>query len=331
MTLQGIVNDLRNSELVREKDLGNGISSFNFSRKAFWKKRWTSMSTKARGLFIDIDNMRVKARAYDKFFHVGERRETGLQYIQEEWTYPIDFYVKENGYLGICSWNEDGTLFCASKSTTEGWYAGRFRELLEQTLGNKVEMFSKFLRMENLSAVFEVIDPKEDAHIIEYDKPHVVLLDLIYNDWGDFENLKFVNKNYGVLVTWGKTFNLKIKEHAYRAWNAEQLEAFYHKVIAPGYQYKGRYIEGFVLEDLDLHHAKLKTDYYNYWKQLRNIIPAIRKGETIDLSRVDLNIHPETPQIMRVIREYAAYYYSIHQEDVSIIEIRKLWQHDIRN
>jgi hypothetical protein len=35
MALENIVAGLRNSPYVKEKDLGNGISSFNFTRKAF--------------------------------------------------------------------------------------------------------------------------------------------------------------------------------------------------------------------------------------------------------------------------------------------------------
>ena len=82
MELKDIVAGLRNSPYVKEKELGNGISSFNFTRKAFWDHHWTDMSVKARGLFIDTENMVVRARSYDKFFNLGERRDTELDYIK---------------------------------------------------------------------------------------------------------------------------------------------------------------------------------------------------------------------------------------------------------
>ena len=66
------VNMLRNSSLVREKYLANGISSFNFSNKCFFKKEWDSASIHSRGLFVDCANNKVVARSYNKFFNIGD-------------------------------------------------------------------------------------------------------------------------------------------------------------------------------------------------------------------------------------------------------------------
>lgn len=322
MALEKILAGLRDSPYVREKELDNNISSFNFTRKAFWKQRWTDMSVKARGLFIDTKNMRVKARSYDKFFHLGERRETELNYIAENWEYPITAYVKENGYLGICSWNEDGTLFCASKSTTEGIYAERFREILESTLRDKIQDFSEHLRRENLSAIFEVIDPEYDSHIIEYSFPEVVLLDLVYNEWepGDLE---FLNKSYEVLKTWGIKYGLAIKEYASIIWNKEELENFYQEITNKNFT---RRIEGFVLEDLNMHHVKIKTDYYNYWKSWRPVIAAVRKGNEVKYDKIDFVNHPESSYILWLIDTFANHYYAIHEKDLPIINLQKLYK-----
>lgn len=59
------VDMLRNSSLVREKHLANGISSFNFSNKCFFNQAWDSINVKTRGLFVN-DN-KVVARSYNKF------------------------------------------------------------------------------------------------------------------------------------------------------------------------------------------------------------------------------------------------------------------------
>ena len=330
MALENIVAGLRESPYVKEKDLGNGISSFNFTRKAFWRNHWNGMTTKARGLFIDTENMRVKARSYNKFFNLNEQRESELQNILKTWEYPVAAYVKENGYLGICSWNEDGTLFCASKSTTEGIYAERFKKILLDTLGDKVEQFSLRLKSENLSAVFEVIDPEYDTHIIEYKEPKVILLDLIYNEWepGD---LDFLNKSYEVLQTWGIVFGLPIKQKAFEFWNAAELESFINNAISFGYKYNQNYIEGFVLEDIDMRHVKIKTEYYNFWKSIRKAIPIIRKGLVPDSSKINWYLHPETLSIIETIQKYAVDYYNSYDVDISVIEIRKLWEDDFCN
>jgi len=321
MTLENIVNGLRNSPYVHERTLGDYISSFNFTRSAFWDRHWTNITTKARGLFIDTKNMRVKARSYNKFFNLNERRETELQNICETWEFPITAYVKENGYLGICSWEEDGTLFCASKSTAEGIYAERFREILEATLGYKVKEFSAALKEENLSAVFEVIDPLHDTHIIDYHKPKVVLLDLIYNEWepGDLE---FLNKSYKVLEQWAIKFNLEVKKYAAIIWSPEELEEFVNDVTSLGYRYNGEWIEGFVLEDVDRRHVKIKTEYYNYWKSWRPIVAAVRKDKDIRLDRIDFKNHPESEDILQGIKTWAKYWYESTGEDIPIVNLK---------
>lgn len=314
---------LRESPYIYEKHLGNGISSFNFTREAFWGKHWNAVTIKARGLFVDTINHRVKARSYDKFFHVDERRETELSKI-DKWRdgYYVDVYVKENGYLGICSWEEDGNLFCASKSTNQGWYAERFREILIDTLGDKVQKFNEALREENLSAVFEVIDPENDSHIIEYKKPQVILLDLIYNEWepGDLE---FLNKSYEILKIWGILYNLKVKKRAFQIWNYKQLINFYNSVTAPGYKYNGHYIEGFVIEGLNGRHAKIKTEYYTFWKQMRNAIVCARKEKEYNPKGFETKDHPEYDKLIAYIARMAPTYYDTYGEDINVIKLRE--------
>lgn len=317
---------LRQSPYIKEKKLDNHISSFNFTRKAFWDKHWSNMSIKARGLFIDTRFHRVKARSYDKFFHVGERRDTELPQIANWDDYGLLVYVKENGYLGICSWEEDGSLFCASKSTTEGWFAQRFRELLVETLGDKVQDFNQALRNENLSAVFEVIDPENDAHIIEYDKPQVILLDLIYNELEPGE-IEFVNKSYEILKMWGYRFGLRIKEQVCCLRDYDDLVNFYNMVTAPGYQYLGRYVEGFVIEDMGgQRHVKVKTEYYTFWKQIRRAITCARQNKKFNDEWIDKDSHPEFSDLISFIEKKAPEYYQMYETDIGVIELRHMWE-----
>ena len=123
------VDMLRNSSLVREKHLANGISSFNFSNKCFFDKAWDSINVKARGLFV-TDNQ-VVARSYNKFFNIGERPETEMSSLRENLIFPVCAYIKSNGFLAIISADptEDGKLFIASKSTNEGDFAGYIRDV----------------------------------------------------------------------------------------------------------------------------------------------------------------------------------------------------------
>ena len=330
MTMHQIIEELRKSPLVKEKQVDENISSFNFTRKAFQKKEWNDMTVRARGLFIDTKNERVKARSYDKFFAIGERSETELNYIMDHFTYPIDVYIKENGYLGICSWNIDRTLFTASKSSIDGPYAERFRKILLNTLGNKSQDFCEYLRQENLSAVFEVIDPENDVHIIEYDTPQVILLDLIYNNFMEEDGVwdSFWCKTYTIVKMAAMRFGFKCKRKVCQLWSAAELDVWYNEVIAPEYKYKGEYIEGFVLQDLYCRMVKVKTDYYNYWKCLRNAIPAARKGTVFNYKYIDTRIHPYMWNVLALIAKVAPQYYKEHGEDIDIITIRKMYGED---
>lgn len=69
-----ILQELVYSDLVREKDMGDSVSSFNFTEKAFFTGKWNRLTTHARGLYIDKDAKKVVARSYEKFhgFEVEE-------------------------------------------------------------------------------------------------------------------------------------------------------------------------------------------------------------------------------------------------------------------
>lgn len=337
------IEQLRQSPYVKEKELLNGISSFNFTRKAFWDRHWTAATVKARGLFIDTMNRRIKARSFDKFFTIGERRETQLDILAENFEYPVKAYIKYNGYLGICAGeliNPDGDkkdktnyrLWCASKSTDQGWYAARFEDLLRDALGSEemIQRFAYDLYWElGCSAVFEVIDPVNDPHIIDYDKPQVILLALISNDDDDVD---FYCKTDEVVKFYNATWKLPYKELAYTINNAEELYKWYNMVRDPLYTYNGKDIEGFVLQDLDDHMVKVKTVYYDLWKSFRYVIHQLHKGEKIDYDKYLNKLN------QRITNLEDEDYYNIGRftywlektiptlsYEPSIIEIRKMW------
>lgn len=329
------IEQMRQSPYVKEKELLNGISSFNFTRKAFWDRHWTAATVKARGLFIDTEQGRIKARSFDKFFTIGERRETKLDILAENFEYPVKAYVKYNGYLGICTGEPDGKggyrLWCASKSTDQGWYAARFEDLLREALQGKCkytnetkcENFCRTLYENNYTAIFEVIDPVQDPHIIEYEAPQVILLALVMND---DEDVDFYCKTDEVVKFYNIVWKLPYKELAYTINNAEELYQWYSEVTKPGYVYNGEPIEGFVLQDLDDHMVKVKCEHYKFLKQLRNIIPRIRKKQEINLSKIDLQNHPETFDLLKIIDKEGKKYYNIYNNDIPILIVYQLWK-----
>lgn len=83
------LKELQNNPYVREKDLGDNIHSFNYTSKAFWKKRWDETTERARGLFVDTKTEKVVARSFDKFFAIGERPETQIDILKEN----LEFFL----------------------------------------------------------------------------------------------------------------------------------------------------------------------------------------------------------------------------------------------
>ena len=329
------IEQMRQSPYVKEKKLLNGISSFNFTRKAFWDRHWTAATVKARGLFIDTEHGRIKARSFDKFFAIGERRETELDILAENFEYPVKAYVKYNGYLGICTGEPDEEggyrLWCASKSTDQSWYAARFEDLLREALGNgyRMEHFCRTLYKNNYTAIFEVIDPIQDPHIIEYKAPQVILLALVMND---DEDMDFYCKTDEVVKFYNATWKLPYKELAYTINNAEELYQWYDMVRDPLYTYNGKDIEGFVLQDLDDHMVKVKTVYYDLWKSFRPLIHTIYKGDEVDSWKYTERLLQRIPNLDSedLVRVWHFIYWlektiPTLSCEPSIIEIRNMW------
>lgn len=265
---------LRQNRYVQEKKYGN-ISSFNFTKTAFYDKVWDEQTTKARGLYINIPKQKVVARAYDKFFNVNERPETKLDMLQYKLAFPAVAYVKENGFLGIVSYNEeDESLFVTTKSCPDGNFAGWFKDMLHERIPEPtLEAMKQYIKEHNISFVFECVDMKNDPHIIDYDSNRLYLLDIVYNE------MTYRKYSFEQLCAVADQFGLLRKEKAYVLESWQEFFDWYYEVTGEDYKYNGRHIEGFVVEDANGYMVKLKLRYYNFWKFMRGIShEAIRKG-----------------------------------------------------
>lgn len=265
---------LRSNRYIQEKKFGN-ISSFNFTNKAFYDKVWDEQTTKARGLYLDTMKGKVAARAYDKFFNVNERPETKFDMLQYKLQFPVTAYVKENGFLGIVSYNEyEDDLFIASKSTIDSQFAQWFREMLyEKVSSENIQKMKEFIKEHNVSFVFECVDMKNDPHIIEYPNSELFLLDIVQND------MEFSKYEYDTMVDIANQFGLTPKEKAFEIATWQEFFDWYYDILEEDYEYNGRKIEGFVIEDSVGYMTKLKLSYYNFWKFMRSIShEAIRSG-----------------------------------------------------
>ena len=274
-TVEDAITYLRNNKFVNEKQLGDNISSFNFSREAFYSANWNRQTVLARGLFIDTKENKIIARSYEKFFRINEVRETELAALKARLQFPVRAYVKENGFLAIVSYDyKNDDLFIASKSTNKGDYVEYIKAQLEPYKENILKHLRYYHEINaDLTLVFECVDIEKDPHIIKYEKSTLVLLDAIYN------TLDFKTVPYDNLVDFAKTkIGCPVKELAYEIKSWEEFRDLYMEAQDEDYQYNGNYIEGFVFEDANGFMTKCKTGYYNFWKFMRSVADSTLKS-----------------------------------------------------
>lgn len=269
-----LILQMRQNKYIQEKRYGD-ISSFNFTKSAFYDKIWDEQTTKARGLYIDVPHQRIVARAYDKFFNINERPETKFDMLPFRLNFPVTAYVKENGFLGLASWNDaEGELFITTKSSPDGDYAVWLRGNMETLLGQeRMQAIADYSKAHNATFVFECVDMVHDPHIIEYRENRLYLLDIIYNE------MPMRKLPYAELCAVADQLGLRHKELAFVIETWQEFFDWYYRVLDEDYLYNGRHIEGFVLEDLTGNMLKLKLSYYNFWKFMRSVAhEVLRKG-----------------------------------------------------
>lgn len=242
------------------------IVSVNFTKEVFYQASWDAVVNKARGLFINTDTQEIVSRGYEKFFNIDEREETKLENLDQLLTFPVTAYLKENGFLGNIGIDlTDQKLFIASKSSNGGLYQQCFQEHLFKKLDERQRhQLWVDLKDQEACAVFEVMDPVFDPHLIDYDAPRLVLLDVFHR------SLSGAKYPYEQLVHWGQRWGFDIKERSMTFHTAQQLQKFIQTATHDlSYRYKGKDIEGFVLEGANGAQTKLKLPHYAFWKRMR--------------------------------------------------------------
>lgn len=275
-TLSEALADLKSNKFIIEKELGDDISSFNFSKDAFRDGVWNKQTILARGLFIDTKLPKIIARSYEKFFNLGEKKETEFSSLFETLKFPVTAYKKENGFLAMISYNhKTDSLFVATKSTNKGDYTDIVNKNCRELC--VFEKVKDYLKDNDVTMVFECVDKDLDPHIIKYNENHMFLLDIVAN------TIEFQKLPYDELKEVASKLNLEVKEKAYIFNHFGELRSFIETEIGSNlnWKYKDNYIEGFVFEDTNGFMFKLKTPYYKKWKMLRGVSVTVLKRGSI--------------------------------------------------
>lgn len=270
LSVADLVIRLRKNKYISEKRFGD-ISSFNFTKSAFYDRAWDEQTMKARGLYIDVPRQKIAARAYDKFFNVGERPETKLDMLPYKLTFPATAYRKENGFLGLVSYNfAEDDLFITTKSTPDGDYARWFRALLEKTVDyGGMEYLKQFLKEQDATALFECVDMEHDPHVIEYPRSGLYLLDVVRNSM-DYSKLPYSELEELADVI---RVNPKKRSYVFSDW-----QEFYDWYIDMTDEDNASRIEGYVVEGANGYMVKVKLPYYQFWKRMRGLAHSVIKS-----------------------------------------------------
>ena len=314
-TTNELINEMIRHQFITVKECEHNLISLNFNREAFNKKKWNDLTIKARGLFVDKDSGEVKIRSYNKFFNFGERH-VNLGYLKKYATYPIRAFKKYNGFLGLAS-VVNGEVVLTSKSVTSGKYKDIFQDIWNKVESEVRELLKQTMIENNCTAVFEVVSPEYDPHIIKYDKEHLYLLDFIENKLDlDTHNIDLeFSENLMKKVEFSSDLLTK-KEELTRLENYDELYNFLAEKEKSLEEF-----EGYVLCDNSGFMFKFKLPYYNLWKTRRAWLERYRsalvKGKKVEVTEKDEHRH---------FKKFLLKLGKDKLQELSIIDVRELYE-----
>ena len=314
-TANELINEMIRHQFITVKECEHNLISLNFNREAFNKKKWNDLTIKARGLFVDKDSGEVKIRSYNKFFNFGERH-VNLGYLKKYATYPIRAFKKYNGFLGLAS-VVNNEIVLTSKSVTSGKYKDIFQDIWNKVESEVRELLKQTMIENNCTAVFEVVSPEYDPHIIKYDKEHLYLLDFIENKLDlDTHNIDLeFSENLMKKVEFSSDLLTK-KEELTRLENYDELYNFLAEKEKSLEEF-----EGYVLCDNSGFMFKFKLPYYNLWKTRRAWLEryrsALAKGKKVEVTEKDEHRH---------FKKFLLKLGKDKLQELSIIDVRELYE-----
>ena len=319
-TANELINEMIGHKFITVKECDYNLISLNFNREAFNKKKWNDLTIKARGLFVDRDSGEVKIRSYNKFFNYGERH-VNLGYLHKYATYPIRVFKKYNGFLGLAS-IINGNIVLATKSTTNGTYKDIFQSIWDKVEDSVKELLKQIMIENNCTAVFEVVSPEYDPHIIKYDKEHLYLLDFIENKLDiDTHNIDLeFSENLMKKVEFSSTILTK-KELVTKLENYDELYHFLDEKAKSLEEF-----EGYVLCDNSGLMFKFKLPYYMLWKGRRTWLEryrtALLKGKRIETKDIEKDEN-------RHFKKFLLKLGKDKLQGLSIIDVREMYEESL--
>lgn len=309
-----ILRDMYRSPLIQVKELGDNIISLNFTREAFYDRRWNDLTCTARGLFVDKTNGNIISNSYCKFFNRGEVDATKPEALKQTFKYPVIGYKKENGFLALIS-KYNGEIYFFTKSTNRGDYVNWFIGVLcnkyniynenlfpnTTTFKTYTELYNKLQTIQfdadklpfiqTLNSIKFKLQQKLDSYI-EEGKTYIF-------ECVDIENdphiIKYAESNVYLLDVKTNNFNeeymsyenvckvaeqlsVPVKQAELQFNNWEEFNDWRIKFGSGATQWDCKH-EGYVMVDANNFRVKYKSSFYSFWKQMRAVKEAIQSGK----------------------------------------------------
>ena len=253
---------LNHSHNIKVSKVDDGLYANNFTREAFERRNWNTLSVTARGLFND-DSGKVIMRGFNKFFELGECEETSLDNIFANHKGNVTLTKKENGFLLLLGLYK-GNLKVMTKGGNSNM-AAMGTELINQ-ISDPGEVQKWLSNHPNKTVLCECVYPGKDSHMVKYDRPTLYVLNVV-ND--EYEERYFPE----LVKDFSDTVNGFTPVETVSFNNTKQDIFELNKEINDDNTFLN-YInqEGFVGVFLDGYHFKIKTRWYKTMKEFKHYL-----------------------------------------------------------
>lgn len=256
---------------IRRKVTDEGVTCYNFTRRAFHEGRWDDLTTRARGLFVRDD--RVVGRGFDKFFELGDPLAPSL----DDLVYPVRFTRKVNGFLAIVFALDKGLRVWSKAGPTD--YGRAAEKALTRLLRTRdpyldpVRDLTDWLADHDVSMLCEVTLPQDPHLIDESGHDQVMVLAVVENSF-DF------TPNRPLLGEAINQFGLQPVDRSTPVRTRAELERLIESDREASVD---RPVEGVVIADTLDQMVKVKYEEYGLRKRLRRDLGHLYSGRIDEL------------------------------------------------
>jgi hypothetical protein len=159
------------------------LAIYSYGKKAVYDNVWDDVTTRTRGLIVDMNTGDIVARPFEKFFAyntpgIAETYDRNLEKLEQQVGPPV-IQEKINGCLGTF-WRYGIHWGVATKGSFHSEHA----EWATRWMENHLEGMGRLVFPVSHTPVFEIICQDVQPHVIKYEKDELVLLALVNNENG---------------------------------------------------------------------------------------------------------------------------------------------------